>query len=307
VDVNVSSAQHFDIAVAPSLPDLQGTQLRALARSHGSGDIQARLEAQRRLMKGVDLSYGVENEEGSSPMMFEQLEHDARLTARLDSDSEAVLSLAGNRQAQRYNATFTRNLGKLLQGDAEAIVGADNDGFYGAFAGSRAVGRGLTAGYKMSGRVATGEADPSLAQAASLSHDLGTLTLSQATGEPISALLESDVRQGPLRAQGRLMQTLGGEVAVPSFNLTLTRDLADLLGPGAEAQVGVDDASLDGLYGRLAARRDLGQHASVEYASAGRAKSLEHSVKVANDLGFARLVKSPDNAPRLQLGYEFNA
>jgi len=169
------------------------------------------------------------------------------------------------------------------------------------------VGHGLTAGYKMSGRVASQGADPSLAQAASLSHELGTLTLSQASGGSLSALLESDVTRGALRAQGRLMQTLGGEVAVPSYNLTLTRDLADILGAGAEAQIGVDDASMEGLYGRLAARRDLGKRTSVEYASAGRVKSLEHSVKVANDLGFARLVKSPESAPRLQLGYQFNA
>jgi len=190
----------------------------------------------------------------------------------------------------------------------EAVVGADNDGIYGAFAGSRAVSKGVTAGYKLSGRVAHGEAaESNLKQVASLSHDLGTLTLSQATGEPVSAVLESDVTRGPLRAQGRLMQTFGGEVEVPSYNLTLTRNLADLLGPGAEAQIGVDDASLDGLYGRLAARRDLGKRTSVEYASAGRLKDLEHSVKVANDLGYARLVKSPDNAPRLQLGYQFNA
>jgi len=304
VDVNVSSGQNFGIAVAPSLADLKGTQLKAIARSHG-GDVQARLEARRQLMEGVDLSYGVENEEGNYDL--ERFSHDARLTARLDSASEAVLSLAGDRHSQRYNATFTRDLGSLWQGDGEAAMGADNDGIYGAFAGSRAIGQGITAGYKMSGRIASGESSSSLAQAASLSHELGRLTLSQATGEPVSALLESDVTRGALRAQGRLMQTLGGEVAVPSYNLTLTRNLADLLGSGAEAQLGVDDASLDGLYGRLAARRDLGKHASVEYSSAGRVRSLEHSVKVANDLGYARVVKSSDSAPRLQLGYQFNA
>jgi len=67
-------------------------------------------------MDGVDLSYGVENEEGNYDL--DRLAHDARLTARLDSDSEAVLSLAGDRHAQRYNATLTRDLGKLLRSDA---------------------------------------------------------------------------------------------------------------------------------------------------------------------------------------------
>jgi len=305
VDVNVSSGSNFGIAVTPALPDIKGTQLRALARSHG-GDVQARLEAERRLAEGVDLSYGVENEEGNYDL--ERLSHDARLRARLDAESEAVLSLAGDRQAQRYNATLRRDLGKLLRGDAEAVVGADNDGFYGAFEGSRGMGHGLTAGYKMSGRVAGKGADPSLAQAASLSHELGTLTLSHDNEGAVSALLESDVTRGPLRAQGRLRQVLGGEeLAMPTYNLTLTRDLSDVLGSAAEAQVGIDDASLDGLYGRLAAHRELGRGASVEYASAGRAKSLEHSVKVANDLGYARLVKGPESAPRLQLGYQFNA
>jgi hypothetical protein len=303
VDVNVSSGQNFGVAVTPSLPDLKGTKVRALARSHG-GEVQARIEATRQLMEGVDLSYGVENEEGNYDL--ERLSHDARLTARLDA-GEAVLSLAGDKEAQRYNLTLSRDLGKLLHGDADAVLGADNDGVYGAFAGRRAVGQGLTAGYRTSFRAASKEADPSLAHAASLSHELGTLTLSQATGGPVSAQLESDVKRGPLRAQGRVVQTLGGEVTVPTYNLTLTRDLADLIGSAAQAQVGLDDASLDGLYGRLAARRDLGHGASVEYASAGRVKSLEHSVKVANDLGFARVVKSPESAPRLQLGYEFNA
>lgn len=301
VDVNVSSGSNFGIAVTPSLPDLKGTQLSASALSHG-GDVQARLEAQRQLLDGVDLTYSVENEEGNYDL--ESLSHALRLAARLDA-GDAVLSLARDSKDQRYNATVSRDLSALLKGDGNVVLGADNDGIYGAFEASHAMGNGLSAGYKMSGRVAQG-ADPSIAQAASLSHELGKLTLSQAAEGTLSALLESDVTRGALRAEGRLQQTFGGEEAVPSYNLTLTHDLTDILGSAAEAQFGVDDASLEGLYGRLSARRDL-LGASVEYSSAGRVNSLEHSVKVANDLGFARLVKSPENAPRLQLGYQFDA
>jgi len=112
---------------------------------------------------------------------------------------------------------------------------------------------------------------------------------------------------GPIRAQARVDQTLDTTMTMPSFNVSLSRDMADLLGSGASVQVGADGTTLDDLYGSVAASRALGKVGSLEYSSAGRLKDMENSVKVANDLGFARVVKRGDLAPRLQLGYQFEA
>jgi hypothetical protein len=226
--------------------------------------------------------------------------HEARLNARLGSNSEAEVKVSGNKlnlQSSIYNATYRRG---------DAVVGIDSDGAYGSLVGSRGVGGGFTAGYKASGRTTVNGADRSGDVAASLSHDLGKLTLLQSNGKSPQARLESDVTMGAMRAQARVDQTLGTET-MPSFNVSLSRDMADLLGSGASVQLGADDTTLDGLYGSVAASRGLGKAGSLEYSSAGRLKDLEHSVKLANDLGFARVVKRGDRAPRLQLGYQFEA
>jgi len=71
-------------------------------------------------------------------------------------------------------------------------------------------------------------------------------------------------------------------------------------------QLGIDDASVDGLYARVAARRELGKGVALQYSSQGRANAMEHALKVSNDLGFAELV-SAGSEPRLRLGYQFDA
>jgi hypothetical protein len=70
--------------------------------------------------------------------------------------------------------------------------------------------------------------------------------------------------------------------------------LGDLVGDEAVVEMGMDDASLDGLYGRKAASRDIGRGFNVAYITKVHAKSLEHSVELGNKRGYARLMKSGD-------------
>lgn len=307
VQVNVSSEPdfgNFGVSVEPSMLHLIGTQLKASAHSH-EGDIQARMEAQRQLAKNVALTYAVENEEGNYDL--DQLSHSARLKAQFgdESDSGIDVRLSGNKDDQLYNATLTHNFGKRLRGNADTMLGVDNDGVYGALDASRAVSKSLTAGYKGSGRWAFGSEGDSanLRNDVSLSHALGNLTLSQSTDGPMSALVESDVRRGPMHARARVLQSLS-EKAAPEFNVSLNSDLGRVL-PGVDLLIGLDDPSEEGVYGQLTARRNLGKHANVEYSSSGRINNMEHWLKVANDIGFAKFLKRPDSAPRVQLGYQF--
>merc|ERR1712216_1016225 len=119
--------------------------------------------------------------------------------------------------------------------------------------------------------------------------------------------LELGIQQGDARLDGKLGYALGADA--PTFNLTVSSDLSkalNALDAQGELQLGIDAASVDGLYARVAARRQLGENIALSYSSQGRANSLAHSLKVSNDLGFAELVHAGDE-PRLRLGYQFDA
>lgn len=149
----------------------------------------------------------------------------------------------------------------------------------------------------------------SLAQSLKLSHDLGSLTLSHGTGQQVHADLASDITTGGIGIQSNLGLDLNGDPGT-TFNVTLSRDLADALGKLSAAgavQIGIDDTSAEGIYGSLAAQRSVGKGLLLDYSSTGRLKDMEHSLKLSNDLGYAQVVKAGDAAPRLRLGYEFEA
>jgi len=301
VEIDLNSARDFGVSVEPHLPDIAGAKVKVLTHSRGD-DIYGRLEAQRALSKNVDLKYTVENVEGDYDPA--NLAHAARLVGRL-GDGTMVLNLANQGQTPSYNATYAHNLG----GDSGLVLGVDDDGVYGTFAKDLAISKGLAAAYQFAGRSHQGDwSDPTFAQSAKLSHDLGTLKLSHANGEPVHAVLESEIGRGSNSVQGKLGYTLGSEE--PTFNLTFSSDLAGALkrleGDGT-MQVGIDSASPDGLYGKLAAGRKLRGGYNVHYASEGRLNDMEHSLMLSNDLGYGQVVKKGDDDPRLRLGYQFNA
>jgi len=304
VEVNVSSGDGIGVSLARDLPELAGLQMRTLTSSHGEG-LLGRLEARRALSKDLDMSYSVENgEEGDYSLS--NLKHDIAL-AGSHKDGSLAVSVHAQGGEQLYNATYAHDLGSLLKGDAGAVVGVDNAGVYGRFAKSHDLGSGLSASYDIQGRSDTSGSDLNFAQAVRLSHELGSLRVVQGSGKPVEAQMEVGVVQGPARLDGKLGYALGADA--PSFNLTVSSDLADALNAldaEGELQLGIDDASADGLYARVAARRQLGNGLALQYSSQGRAKALEHSLKVSNDLGFAELVHA-GSEPRLRLGYQIDA
>jgi len=304
VEVNVSSGDGVGVSLARDLPELAGLQMRALTSSHGEG-VFGRLEARRALTKNLDMKYAVENgKEGDYSLS--NLKHDMELAG---SHQDGSLAVSVHRQAgeQLYNATYAHDLGSLLKGGAGVVVGVDNDGVYGHFAKSHELGSGFSASYDLRGRSDTSGSDRNFAQAVRLANELGSLKVTQGSGKPVEAQMEMGVAQGPSRVDGKLGYVLGA--AAPTFNLTVSSDLADALNKldaEGELQVGIDDASADGLYARLAARRQLGKGFALQYSSQGRANAQEHSLKISNDLGFAELV-SAGSEPRLRLGYQIDA
>lgn len=309
VGINVSSDKSFGIAVVPELSQLMGFDIKAVASSHGE-DVKGRLDAQRALTDQVNLSYSLENDEGQYKL--EDLKHKAIVNAKLDDFSAALVRLESSKDAKVYNLTLRRDLTGFFKSKekaqavkADAVLGADSQGVYAALYGARPLKNGLSASYQASARGLSKEVEPVLSYSGTLAHELGTLTVSRSSGEPLEMKLESKVTDGPLAASGKLSQTLARDAA-PSFNVTVSRDMADVL-PGTEIMLGVDSASLDGVYGKIAGSWAAGDEAKIEYSSIGRVTDMAHTLKVSNDLGYAKLVKAGDAAPRLQLGYQFEA
>jgi hypothetical protein len=304
VEMNVTSHDGVGVAIGRDLPEIAGVQMRASTRSHGEG-VLGRLEAQRDLGKNLNVRYSVENG-AEGDYAVENLKHDVALDGS-HGDGSLDVSLRSIAGEQLYNVTYGHDLGAVLQGDAGLVVGADNDGVYGHFAKSHSLGQGLSADYDIRGRTDNSGVEKSFAQAVRLANKLGSLKVSQGSAKPVQADLEVGVQQGAARLDGKVGYTLGSDA--PTFNLTVSSDLADALNAldaEGELQLGIDDASADGLYARVAARRQLGKNLALAYSSQGRAKAMQHSLKVSNDLGFAELVSAGDE-PRLRLGYQFDA
>jgi len=303
VEMNVSSDAGVGVSLSRDLPELAGVQLHAKTLSHGEG-LLGRLEAQREL-GDFNVHYSVENgAEGDYALA--NLKHDVAFggSHELGSLDASLHSQAGE---QLYNVTYGNDLGAILRGDAGIVVGADNQGLYGKAHKGHALGNGLYLDYDVHGRSTIQGDDHHFNQAVRLSNDLGSLRLSHGNAKAPQADLELGIKQGDARLDGKLGYALGANA--PTFNLTVSSDLAKALkqlDAQGELQIGIDDASVDGLYARVAARRQLGKNLALAYSSQGRANSLAHSVKVSNDLGFAELVHAGDE-PRLRLGYQFDA
>jgi hypothetical protein len=306
VGVNADSDKRFSFLVEPFLPKVRGVQLKANARSNSADGIHWHLGAQRQLPKNLALEYTVE---GSGDLALENLAHEARLDGEFGKENKASVVLTHNADdALGYNATFTRDLSTLAGPESGLTIGADDFGVYGNLTVNPTLGKGLRASYNLAGR-ADHEEEPEFAHSIKLSHDLGTLKLSQASDEDVEALFESDVKRGANRAQASVGYTVGDDI--PTFNVSLTRELTDALkklSTDGEVQIGIDDASVEGLYGRVSAARKFDNGIGATVSSGGRLNAMEHSMTVSNKLGYAQLLKSPKHGnPRLRVGYQFDA
>merc|ERR1711933_335552 len=95
------------------------------------------------------------------------------------------------------------------------------------------------------------------------------------------------------------------------YNVSFARGLGDVAPVDTDVHVGVDE---DGVYSKVVAKRGLGRvdakyeaSARFNFGEEERKASLAHALKLSNKLGYAQLSHGSGEAPRMRVGYEFNA
>jgi len=248
---------------------------------------------------------------------FDTLSWEASQSGEVDGVGDVKLEFNSDKE---YNLTVGRQ-------QLAAIAGATLDGSV------RATNAGVT-GRLEARRDLFGQADVSYSVENPVgvytladSKHLGQLTVPVAGGNAELKLeIESDA--GSQSYQGsyvlevpkvgglaELKASLKGEEL--GYNVSYARALDDLLDENADVHVGVDQ---EGVYGRLRARRELTEGLSADYEATGRVgrvdkgeegdawePDLAHALKLSNKLGYAQLLHGKGQAPRLRVGYEFDA
>eukprot|EP00971_Amphidinium_carterae_P172866 3426613-Amphidinium_carterae.1 len=132
VEVNVSSATGFGVAVARALPTMAGVELKGYARANNDA-LLGRLEAERSFGDLGTLQYKLENPQGDYSL--ENLTQVAKLAGTVQGGAlNAMLGRAASTNS--YNISYAHGLPKV---DASMLVGLDNAGLYGQLQNSRAL------------------------------------------------------------------------------------------------------------------------------------------------------------------------
>lgn len=323
VELEMDSNGGLEVGLTPSLPAVKGLGLTAHTLSNGDG-IAGSLEASSSA-NDVDLSYLVKNEAGNYDLA--SLKHLALIAAKVGggdasaaysyddsgqnynatfatavAGGDASLEYADGADGRSYNVSFSRALSDLLGSDSDVAVGVDADGAYGALSVSRDLGD-IGATVDVSGRVGTDGSNPSYAEALTLAHKLGSVTVSSGDDGEVDVTGKFDVDQAGNKLHADVGYSLSAKE--PTYNVTVSRDVSEVVkASAADVLVGVDGK---GVYGSVSASRDLGNGFGLDYSSSGRADSLEHRLKIENALGYAELLKAQDSDPKIRLGYEFDA
>jgi len=110
---------------------------------------------------------------------------------------------------------------------------------------------------------------------------------------------------------GKALLSISQKDSALGYNVSFARNLDDVIHVNAGVHIGVDD---DGMYSRLTAQRDLGRGIGADYEASARvgldenrSVNLRHALKLSNKLGYVQLLHGSGEAPRLQVGYEFDA
>jgi len=205
--VEFNSDKEYNLTVTrESLARLAGAELDARMRATNAG-VTGRLGARRRLPRGAEVTYSVENPVGVYDLGNST--HIGRLSAPV-AGGEAALRVEGDASQQTYegsyardvaggradlrvshrdgalgyNVSYARSFGEALPVDAAAHAGVDEDGAYARLTAGRAVGKGLDARYEALARLGFGaEADRQMKQALRLSNKLGYAELSHRNGD----------------------------------------------------------------------------------------------------------------------------
>lgn len=213
--------------------------------------------------------------------------------------------------ANEYNLTLTRQ-DNILDTEVDYAVRATKEGFSERVAAHRQLGV-ADVYYTVSNPV--GKYD-----ARHWAHD-AQVKVQAAGGEAALKLTRDDGNQGVFGSYTRDVQ--GGQAdirvsregegdanATLGYKASYARSLNDLTSAvDADVLVGVDQA---GAFGKVAARRDLGNDLGAAYEVSGRVDkadgaSYEEALKLSHKLGYAEIVHSKGESPRLRVGYEFNA
>lgn len=320
VEFALDSDGGLEVGLTPNMPSVNGLGLAAQTFSNADG-IAGRLEASSSA-GGADLRYVVKNEAGdydlanlrhlvslaasvgggSASAFYKYTDAGQNYNASFDTSvggGDASLVYSDGDAGRSYNVSFSRALSDLIGSASDVALGVDDDGAYGALSVSRDLGD-IGATVDVSGRVGTDGSNPSYAEALTLAHKLGSVTVSSADGGDIDVSGSFDIDQAGNKLHADVGYSLDSKE--PTYNVTFSRDLSDVLKSAGDVEVGVDG---DGVYGSVSASKALGGGFGLDYSSAGRADALEHKLKVSNDLGYAELVKAQDEDPRVRLGYEF--
>jgi hypothetical protein len=248
---------------------------------------------------------------------FGKLSWEASQSGEVDGVGDVTLEFNSDKE---YNLTVGRQ-------QLAAIAGATLDGSV------RATNAGVTGCLEVR-RDLFGQADLSYSvenpvgvyTVADCKH-LGQLTVPVAGGNAEFKLkIESDAgSQSYQGSYGLEVPQVGGLAELKAslkgeelgYNVSYARALNDLLNEDADVHVGVDQ---EGVYGRLRARRELTEGLSADYEATGRVElvdkgdegdawkhDLAHALKISNKLGYAQLLHGKGQAPRLRVGYEFDA
>jgi len=319
--LDVNSDGELEVGLTPSQWQLGGLDVQATTKSNGDG-IAATLEAVKD-MKDHTMTYRVENEAGDYDLA--KLKHVLTTAGQVAGGSSSATytydetgmhynvsytkDVAGGSSSweysdgadgRAYNVSYGKELSGLLGSGSDVTLGSDADGVYGAISASKDLGD-ITASVDVSGRVVHEGKDLSHAEALKLAHKLGTVTLSSADGGDLDIDGDFAVEQAGNKLSAKVGYTVGG--ADPTYNVTFSRDLSDVLPATGDIEVGLDD---EGAYGSLSASKDIGSGFGVDYASSGRLNDMTHRLKLSNELGYAELLKAQDEEARLRLGYEFD-
>lgn len=213
---------------------------------------------------------------------------------------------------KEYNLTVARQqLAAIAGANVDARVRATNAGVTGLLEARRSLPGQAALSYSMENPVGVYDL-------ADFKH-VGQLTV-PVVGGNAALRVERDAQEQAYygsytrKLQGGLADlraSLEGEAL--GYNVSYARALDDLVPVDADVHVGADQA---GVYGRIGARRSLGQDLSADYEATGRIdrgndegmqQQLAHALKLSNKLGYVQLRHGTGEAPRMRVGYEFNA
>eukprot|EP00931_Biecheleriopsis_adriatica_P047426 TRINITY_DN2733_c0_g1_i5.p1 TRINITY_DN2733_c0_g1~~TRINITY_DN2733_c0_g1_i5.p1 ORF type:complete len:385 (+),score=90.08 TRINITY_DN2733_c0_g1_i5:72-1157(+) len=209
-----------------------------------------------------------------------------------------------------YNLTIAREqLGEVLGAELGARMRATNDGVTGRLEARRQLPANAALRYSVENPVGVYDLEKST--------HVGEIFVPVADGEAKLKMVYED--SAPKYQGSYTREVQGGQADVRvshqdgavGYDVSYKRDLSDVLPVTSSMHVGAND---EAVYGKVTARRSVGQDLDAEYEASGRVElgeernaELAHALKVSNKLGYAQLLHGTSESPRLRVGYEFNA